>query len=41
VKETIQGFRQILDGEHDDVPEDAFRLVGRIEEVTAKAEQMS
>ncbi|MCF6138899.1 F0F1 ATP synthase subunit beta [Pseudalkalibacillus berkeleyi] len=41
VKETISGFREILDGKHDDVPEDAFRLVGRIEEVVAKAEQMA
>jgi F-type H+-transporting ATPase subunit beta len=41
VKETIEGFKQILEGKHDDVPEDAFRLVGRIEEVVAKAEQMA
>ncbi|SDO07571.1 F0F1 ATP synthase subunit beta [Alkalicoccus daliensis] len=40
VKDTIAGFRQILDGEHDDVPEDAFRLVGRIEEVLEKAEKV-
>ncbi|MBU9724382.1 MULTISPECIES: F0F1 ATP synthase subunit beta [Bacillaceae] len=40
VKETIRGFREILDGKHDDVPEDAFRLVGRIEEVMEKAKQM-
>lgn len=37
VQETIKGFREILDGKHDDVPEDAFRLVGRIEEVLEKA----
>jgi len=37
VKETIKGFREILDGKHDDVPEDAFRLVGRIEDVLEKA----
>jgi F-type H+/Na+-transporting ATPase subunit beta len=41
VKETIKGFREILDGKHDDVPEDAFRLVGQIEAVTEKAKQMS
>ncbi|WP_349408822.1 F0F1 ATP synthase subunit beta [Pseudalkalibacillus sp. SCS-8] len=41
VKETIKGFREILDGKHDDVPEDAFRLVGRIEEVVEKASQMA
>jgi F-type H+-transporting ATPase subunit beta len=37
VQETIKGFREILDGKHDDVPEDAFRLVGRIEDVLEKA----
>ncbi|QQK77980.1 F0F1 ATP synthase subunit beta [Salicibibacter cibarius] len=41
VKETIRGFREILDGKHDDVPEDAFRLVGPIEDVTKKAEEMA
>ncbi|TDQ38728.1 F0F1 ATP synthase subunit beta [Aureibacillus halotolerans] len=40
VAETITGFRQILDGKYDDLPEDAFRLVGRIEEVVEKAEAM-
>ncbi|QDK95787.2 F0F1 ATP synthase subunit beta [Paenalkalicoccus suaedae] len=40
VQETIKGFREILDGKHDDVPEDAFRLVGRIEDVLDKAKQM-
>lgn len=38
VKETIRGFKDILDGKYDDLPEDAFRSVGRIEEVVAKAE---
>lgn len=37
VKETIKGFKEILEGKHDDVPEDAFRLVGRIEDVLDKA----
>jgi F-type H+/Na+-transporting ATPase subunit beta len=40
VKETIQGFKEILDGKYDDLPEDAFRLVGRIEEVVEKAKAM-
>jgi F-type H+-transporting ATPase subunit beta len=40
VEETIKGFREILDGKHDDLPEDAFRLVGRIEEVVEKAKGM-
>ncbi|WP_377887431.1 F0F1 ATP synthase subunit beta [Alkalihalobacillus sp. R86527] len=41
VKETIKGFKEILEGKHDDIPEDAFRLVGRIEEVVEKAKQMA
>ncbi|MFC0272476.1 F0F1 ATP synthase subunit beta [Metabacillus herbersteinensis] len=40
VKETVQGFKQILEGKYDHLPEDAFRLVGRIEEVIEKAKQM-
>ncbi|TMW72527.1 F0F1 ATP synthase subunit beta [Alteribacter natronophilus] len=40
VKETIRGFKEILDGKYDDLPEDAFRLVGRIEEVVEKAKEM-
>ncbi|SDB86617.1 F0F1 ATP synthase subunit beta [Shouchella lonarensis] len=40
VKETVQGFKDILAGKYDDLPEDAFRLVGRIEEVVEKAKQM-
>lgn len=41
VKETVKGFREILDGKYDELPEDAFRLVGRIEEVIEKAKQMA
>jgi F-type H+-transporting ATPase subunit beta len=41
VKETVKGFQEILAGKHDDLPEDAFRLVGRIEEVVEKAKQMA
>ncbi|SEQ98527.1 F0F1 ATP synthase subunit beta [Piscibacillus halophilus] len=40
VEETIKGFKEILSGKYDDLPEDAFRLVGRIEEVVEKAQQM-
>ncbi|KKE77818.1 MULTISPECIES: F0F1 ATP synthase subunit beta [Bacillaceae] len=40
VAETVKGFREILDGKYDDLPEDAFRLVGRIEEVVEKAQQL-
>lgn len=41
VQDTVRGFREILDGQHDDVPEDAFRLVGPIEDVVEKAKSMS
>ena len=41
VKETVQGFKDILAGKYDELPEDAFRLVGRIEEVIAKAKEMA
>jgi F-type H+-transporting ATPase subunit beta len=34
LKDTIKSFREILDGKHDDKPEDAFYLKGSIEEVT-------
>ena len=37
VKETIRGFREILDGKHDDLPESAFLFVGTIDEAVAKA----
>ncbi|MGB3160509.1 MAG: F0F1 ATP synthase subunit beta [Carnobacterium sp.] len=37
VSETIRGFKGILEGRYDDLPEDAFRNVGRIDEVVAKA----
>ncbi|MDG5471199.1 F0F1 ATP synthase subunit beta [Jeotgalibacillus sp. ET6] len=40
VAETISGFRAILDGKYDHLPEDAFRLVGRIEEVIEAAKKM-
>ena len=35
LEDTVRGFREILDGKHDDKPEDAFYLKGGIEEVTA------
>jgi len=40
VAETVKGFKEILDGRYDHLPEDAFRLVGRIEEVIEKAKGM-
>ncbi|WP_066072954.1 F0F1 ATP synthase subunit beta [Neobacillus soli] len=40
VKETVKGFREILDGKYDHLPEDAFRLVGRIEDVIEAAKRL-
>ena len=40
VKETVRGFREILDGKHDDLPEQAFYLVGGIEDVIEKAKTL-
>jgi len=40
VADTVKGFKEILDGVHDDLPEEAFRLVGGIQDVLAKAEAM-
>lgn len=39
VSETVRGFREILSGHYDDVPEDAFLYIGRIEEAREKAEK--
>jgi F-type H+/Na+-transporting ATPase subunit beta len=41
LKETVRGFREILDGKHDDLPEQAFHMVGAIEEAREKAEKMA
>ncbi len=41
LKETVRGFREILDGKHDDLPEQAFMMVGTIEDARAQAESMS
>jgi F0F1-type ATP synthase beta subunit len=40
IEETVRGFREILDGKHDDLPEQAFYMVGTIEEAIEKAEKM-
>ena len=37
LKETIRGFREILEGKHDDLPESAFLFVGTIDEAVEKA----
>src|SRR5262249_52625363 len=41
IEDTIRGFREIVEGKHDDVPEQAFYMVGTIEDVREKAEKMA
>ena len=40
LRETIRGFKEILDGLHDDLPEQAFLYVGTIDDVVAKAREL-
>ena len=40
IKETIRGFKEILDGKHDDIPEGAFLFCGGIDDVLQKAKGM-
>ena len=39
LSETIRGFREIIEGKHDRLPESAFLFVGTIDEAVAKAEK--
>jgi F-type H+-transporting ATPase subunit beta len=40
LEDTIKGFQEILDGKHDDLPEQAFYMVGPIEKAVEKARQL-
>ncbi len=40
IKDTIKGFKEIVEGKHDDIPEQAFYMVGTIEEALEKAEKL-
>jgi F-type H+-transporting ATPase subunit beta len=40
IKDTVRGFRELVDGKHDEIPEQAFLYVGTIEEAQEKAEKM-
>ena len=40
IADTIRGFKEIVEGKHDDLPEQAFYLVGTIEEAVEKAKTM-
>ena len=41
IADTIKGFKEIVDGKHDDIPEQAFYMVGTIEEALEKAQKMA
>jgi F-type H+-transporting ATPase subunit beta len=41
LEDTIRGFKELVAGQHDDLPEQAFYMVGTIEEARAKAERMA
>jgi F-type H+-transporting ATPase subunit beta len=40
IRETVRGFREILDGKHDDLPEQAFFMVGTVDEAVEKAKEL-
>jgi F-type H+-transporting ATPase subunit beta len=40
LRETVRGFREIVDGKHDGLPEQAFYMVGGIDEAVARAEEL-
>jgi F-type H+-transporting ATPase subunit beta len=40
IRDTVRGFKEILEGKHDDLPEQAFYMVGVIEEAREQAEKM-
>lgn len=40
LKETVRGFKEIIEGRHDDIPEQAFYMVGTIDEVVEKAKKL-
>jgi len=40
LSETVRGFKEIVEGKHDDLPEQAFYMVGNIDEAIAQAETM-
>jgi F-type H+-transporting ATPase subunit beta len=41
IEDTVRGFKEICEGKHDDIPEQAFYMVGGIEEVIERAEEMA
>ena len=41
VEDTVKGFKEIIEGKYDDLPEQAFYMVGTIEEAVEKAKNMA
>ena len=41
LKETVAGFREIVDGKHDELPEQAFYMVGAIEQAVERGKQLA
>ena len=41
LEDTIKGFKGIVEGDYDDLPESAFYMVGTIEEAVGKAQKMA
>jgi F-type H+-transporting ATPase subunit beta len=41
LEDTIRGFKEVLEGKHDDLPEQAFYMVGTIEDAIAKAKKLA
>ena len=41
LEDTIRGFKEVLDGKHDDLPEQAFYMVGTIEDAVEKAKKLA
>ena len=41
IKDTVRSFREVLDGKHDDLPEQAFHMVGTIEAAHEKAKGLA
>jgi F-type H+-transporting ATPase subunit beta len=41
LKDTIKGFKEVVDGKHDDIPEQAFYMVGTIEQALEKAKKLA
>jgi F-type H+-transporting ATPase subunit beta len=40
IRETVRGFREILDGKHDDIPEQAFFMVGTVDDAVERAKEL-